>query len=77
MAGRVDGINHEVLFACILINKVEGITGIVPIQRQVADGVVENDARRCRIFLRTREEKVEINNEQDGNKVSGMIHHNV
>jgi hypothetical protein len=42
----------------------------------VADGVVENDGRRCRAFLRTREEKAEINDEKDGNKTSGMIHHN-
>lgn len=50
---------------------------MVPVHRQMADGVVENDARRCRMFFRAREEKAEINDEQDGNKASGMIHHNV
>ena len=50
---------------------------MVPIQRKVADGVIENDARRCRTFFcRAREEKAEINDEQDGNNTSGMIHHN-
>lgn len=77
LAGRVDGVNHKVLVACILIDKVEGITRIVPIQRKVADGVIENDARCCRTFCCAREEKAEMNDEQDGNKVSGMIHHNV
>ena len=76
-AGRIDGVNHKLLIACIAIDKVEGITGIVPIQREVADGVIENDARRCRAFLRAREEQAEINDEQDGNKASGIIHHNV
>ena len=46
-------------------------------QREVADGVVENDARRCRVFLRARKENTEINDEQDGSKASGMIDHNV
>ena len=77
VAGRIDSVNHEVLVACIAIDKVEGVTRIVPIQREVADGVIENDARRCRAFLRAREEKAEINDKQDGDKASGMIHHNV
>ena len=46
-------------------------------EREVADGVIEDDARRCRVFLRAREEQAEMNNEQDGNKASGMIDHNV
>ena len=51
---------------------------MVLIQRKVADGVIENDARRCRTFFcRAREEKAEINDEQERNKASGMIHHNV
>ena len=77
VAGRVDGVNHEVLVACILIDKVEGITRIVLIQREVADGVIENDGRCCRTFRRTREEKAEMNDEQKGNNTFGMIHHNV
>ena len=77
VAGRVDGVDHEVLVACIRIDKVEGITRMVLIQREVADGVIENDAWGSRIFLRAREEQAEINNEQDGNKASGMIDHNV
>ena len=77
MAGRGDGVNHELLVACIAIDKVEGITGIIPIQRKVADGVIENDARRCRTFRRARKEKAEMNDEQNGNDTSGMIHNNV
>ena len=77
VAGRVDGVDHEVLVACIRIDKVEGVTRIVLLQRKVADGVIENDGRRCLTFPRTREEKGEMKGEQDGNKVSGMIHHNV
>lgn len=52
---------------------------MVPIQREVADGVIENDARRCRTFTfrRAREEKAEINDEQERNETSGMIHCNV
>jgi hypothetical protein len=50
---------------------------MVLIQRKVTDGVIENDARRCRTFLRAREEQAEMNDEQDGKKASGMIHHNV
>ena len=76
VAGRVDGVNHEFLVACIAIDKVEGVTGIVPIQRKVADGVIENDARRCRAFRRAGEEKAEKNDEQDGNDTSGLIHNN-
>ena len=74
VAGRIDGVNHEFLVACIAIDKVEGVTGIVLIQREVADGVIENDARRCRTFLRAREENTEKSDEQNGNKASGMIH---
>lgn len=77
VAGRIDGVDHELLVACIHIDKVEGVTRIVLIQREVADGVIENDARRCRAFLRAREKKAEMNDEHDGNKASGMIHHNV
>ena len=78
MAGRVDGVDHEVLVACIRIDQLEVITGIVPTEREVADGVIENDARRCRTFFcRAREEKAEMNDEQNGNNTSGMIHHNV
>ena len=77
VAGRVDGVNHEVLVACIAVDKVEGVTRIVLIQRKVTDSVIENDARRCRTFLRAREEQAKMNDEQDGNKASGMIHHNV
>ena len=73
-AGRIDGVNHKFLVASIAIDKVEGITGIVPVQREVADGVIENDARRCRTLPRAREEKTERNDEQDGNNTSGMIH---
>jgi len=43
----------------------------------VADGVIKNDARRCRTFLRAREENDEMNDEQDENKASGMIHDNI
>ena len=50
---------------------------MVLLQRKVADGVIENDGRRCLTFPRTREEKGEMKGEQDGNKVSGMIHHKV
>lgn len=48
-------------------------------ERKVADGVIENDARRCRTFTfrRAREDKTEINDEQDGDKASGRIHDNV
>lgn len=77
VAGRVDGVDHEVLVACIAIDKVEGIARVVLTERKVADGVIENDARRCRIFLRAREEQAEMNDEQDGNKVSTVIHCNV
>ena len=78
MAGRVDGVDHEVLVACIAIDEVEGITRIVLIQRKVTDGVVENDARRCRTFFcRAREKKAEMNDEQERNEASGMIHCNV
>ena len=75
-AGRIDGVNHKFLVASIAIDKVEGITRIVPIQREVADGIIENDARRCLTFLRAGEEKAEKNDEQDGNNTSGMIHNN-
>ena len=75
-AGRIDGVNHKLLVACIAIDKVEGITGIVPVQREVADGVIENDARRCRTLPRAREEKAEKNDGQNGNNISGMIHNN-
>lgn len=78
VAGRVDGVDHEVLVACIRIDEVEGIARMVLTERKVADGVIENDARRCRTFFcRAREEKAEMNEEQDENKVSGMIHHSV
>ena len=80
VAGRIDGVDYEGLVACILIDEVEGITRIVLIQREIADGVVEHDARFCRIFRtfpRTSEEEAEMNEEQDGNEASGMIHHNV
>ena len=50
---------------------------MVLLQRKVADGVIENDAWRCLTFPRAREEEAEMNDEQDGNKVSGMIHHKV
>ena len=50
---------------------------MVLIQRKVADGVIENDVRRCWSFRRAREEKAEMNEEQERNKASGMIHHNV
>lgn len=52
---------------------------MVLIQRKVADGVVENEARSCRTFTfrRAREEKAEINDEQERNETSGMIHCNV
>ena len=50
---------------------------MVLIQREVADRVIENDARRCRTFFcRAGEEKAEINDEQDGNNTSRMIHNN-
>ena len=78
VAGRGDGDNHEVLVACIAVDKVEGVTRMVLIQRKVADGVIEDDARRCRTFFcRAREKKAEMNDEQDGNNTSGMFHHNV
>lgn len=50
VAGGGDGVYHELLVASILIDKVEGVTRIIPIQREVADGVVEDDAWRCRAF---------------------------
>ena len=79
VAGRIDSVNHEVLIACIRIDEVEGITGMVLTERKVADRVIENDARRFRTFTfrRAREEKAEMNDEQDGNKVSTVIHCNV
>ena len=46
-------------------------------ERKVADRVIEDDARRCGTFRRAREEKAEMNDEQERNKASGMIHHNV
>jgi hypothetical protein len=76
VAGRVDGVNDELLVACIRIDKVERIARIVLIQRKVADGVIEDDAWCCLAFPRAREEKAKKNDEQDGNKASGMIHHN-
>lgn len=47
-------------------------------ERKVADGVIEDDTRRCRTFTfrRAREEKAEMNDKQDGNKVSTVIHNN-
>ena len=77
VAGRVNGVDHELLVACITIDKVERVTRIVPVQSEVADSVIENDTRRCRTFRRAGEEKAEINDEQDGNNTSGMIHNNV
>jgi len=79
VAGRVYGVNRELLVACIAIDKVEGIARMVLTERKVADRVIENDARRCRTFTfrRAREEKAEINDEQDGDKASGRIHDNV
>ena len=75
-AGRGHGVNHEFLVACIPIDKVEGIARIVPVQREVADSVIENDARICWTFRRAREENTEMNEEQDENDTSGMIHNN-
>jgi len=77
VAGRSDRVNHEFLVACIAIDKVEGVTRIVSVQREVADGVIENDARRCWTFRRARDEKTEMNDEQNENDTSGMIHNNV
>ena len=73
-AGRIDGVNHELLVACIAIDKVERVTGIIPVQRQVADGVVEDYRRWLRTLSRAREEKAEMNTAHDGEKVSGMTH---
>ena len=52
---------------------------MVLIEREVADRVIENDARCCRTFTfrRAREEKAEMNDEQERNKASGRIHDNV
>ena len=77
VAGRSDRVDHELLVTCIAIDKVEGVTRIVPVQREVADGVIENDARRCRTFRRARAKKTEMNDEQNENETSGMIHCNV
>ena len=77
VAGRVDGVDHEILVACIRIDEVEGIARIVLIQRKVADSVIENDARRCGTFRRAREEKAEMNDEQERNEASVVIHCNV
>ena len=74
VAGRGDGDNHEVLVACIAVDKVEGVTGIVPVQRQVADGVIEDYRRGFRALGRAREEKAEMDAAHDGEKVSGMTH---
>lgn len=77
---RIDRVDDELPVACIRINKVEGITRIILTELEVTDGVVEHDARFCRIFRtfpRTSEEKAEKNDKQDGYKASGMIHHNV
>lgn len=76
-AGRIDGVNDELPVTSIPIDKVEGITGIVLTEREVADGIVEHDGRRRRTFPRARAEQAELNDEQDGNKPFGMIHHNV
>lgn len=74
MAGRVDGVDHELLVASIAIDKVEGVTGIIPVQREVADGVVEDYRRFVRTLGRAREEKAEMNATHDGKKASGMTH---
>ena len=74
MAGGIDGVDNELLVACIAIDKVEGVTGIVPLQRQVADGVIEDYRRLRRTLGRAREEKAEMNAAHDGEKVSGMTH---
>ena len=76
VAGRSDGVDDKFLVACIAIDKVEGVMRIVPVQREVADGVIENDARLRRTFRRAREEKTEMDDEQNGNDTSGMIHNN-
>lgn len=68
VAGRVDGVDHELLVASILIDKVEGVTGGVLVQREVADGVIEDDARRCRTLARAREEKADMDAKHCGNK---------
>ena len=74
MAGRINGVDHELLVACIAIDKVEGVTGGVSLQRQVADGVIEDYRWGFRTLGRTREEKAEMNAANDGEKVSGMTH---
>ena len=76
-AGWINGVNDELPVTSIPIDKVEGIAGIVLTEREVADGIVEHDGRRCRAFPRARAEQAELNGEQDGNKPFGMIHHNV
>ena len=73
-AGRVDGVNHELLVACIAIDKVEGVTRIVPIQREVADSVIKDHRRLFRTLGRAREEEAEMNAAHDGEYVSGMTH---
>ncbi len=50
---------------------------MVLLQRKVADGVIENDAGRCLTFPRAREEQGEMNDEQEEDKISGMLHHHV
>ena len=76
-AGWINGVDDELPVACIPIDKVEGITGIVLTEREVADGIVEHDGRRRLAFPRARAEQAKLNDEQDGNKASGMIHHNI
>ena len=65
-AGRIDGVDHELLVACIAIDKVEGVTGIVPLQCQVADGVIEDYRRWLQTLGRAREEKAEMKAANDG-----------
>ena len=74
VAGRVNGVNHELLVACIAIDKVERVTRIVPIQREMADRVIEDYRRLFRGFARARDEKAEMNAAHEGEKASGMTH---
>ena len=74
VAGRSDRVDHELLVACIAIDKVERVTGIIPVQREMADGVIEDYRRWLRTLGRAREEKAEMNAAHDGEKASGMTH---
>ena len=61
VTGGSDGDNHELFVASIAIDKVEGVARGVPVHREMADGVIKDNARFRRTFARASEEKAELN----------------